>query len=103
MAVVVSKEARRDLEGIRRYILEELANPEAARRIMTRLKQGVLSLEALPWRGKPLDAMISVHTEYRCLICESYCIFYVIDGENVMIVRILHQRQDCVRALLTGK
>ena len=48
----------------------------------------------------PLDALISVHTEYRYLPCENYCIFYLEDEENVLIVRILHQRQDYLRALL---
>ncbi len=101
--MIVSKEARQDLISIRQYIEEELANPDAARRIIARLKQSVLSLEAFPWKGRPLDALLSVHTEYRYLVCESYCIFYVVGAENVIVVRILHQRQDCVRALLPGK
>ncbi|MBQ6399040.1 MAG: type II toxin-antitoxin system RelE/ParE family toxin [Clostridia bacterium] len=46
-----------------------------------------------------LDALISVHTEYRYLPCENYCIFYLEDEKNVVIVRVLHQRQEYLRAL----
>ena len=43
-----------------------------------------------------------VHTAYRYLPCEHYCIFYLCSETDVLIVRILHQRQDCLRALLMG-
>ena len=42
--VIVSREARKDLEGIRAYIRDDLANPDAARRIIGELKKSVLSL-----------------------------------------------------------
>ena len=58
-----------------------------------------LSLERFPGRGRPLDALIPVHTEYRYLVCENYCIFYLYSEEDVIIIRILHQRQDSLKAL----
>lgn len=101
MQIIVSREARKDLLGIRKYIVEELLNPDAARRIIAQIRKSVLTLASFPWRGRPLDALISVHTEYRYLVCENYCIFYVIGNETIIVARILHQRQNCVRALLT--
>lgn len=98
--ITVSKEARRDLISIRDYIRDELYNEVAAKRIIAELKKTILGLEAFPARGRPLDALLSVHTEYRYLICENYCIFYLCDEQDVVIVRILHQRQDYVKALL---
>lgn len=97
--VTVSPEARRDLMGIRDYIRDELCNPSAAQRILAGLKKGVRSLETFPGRGRPLDALIPVHTEYRYLLCENYCIFYLAHDDHVVVVRILHQRQDCLKAL----
>ncbi|MDO4549523.1 MAG: type II toxin-antitoxin system RelE/ParE family toxin, partial [Clostridia bacterium] len=94
-----SKEARNDLEGIRQYIIDTLCNPDAATRIMLMLKSGVASLSEFPERGKPLDSILSVHTEYRFLVCEKYCIFYIYNGSTVEIVRIFHQMQDYMRAL----
>ena len=97
--VTLSKEAQRDLVSIRNYIRDELCNPSAAKRIIACLKQSVQSLEKFSGRGRPLDALIPVHTEYRYLVCENYCIFYIEGNDQVIVVRILHQHQDCLRAL----
>ena len=97
--VTLSKEAQRDLVSIRNYIRDELCNPGAAKRIIACLKQSVQSLEKFSGRGRPLDALIPVHTEYRYLVCENHCIFYLEGNDQVIVVRILHQRQDCLRAL----
>ena len=97
--VTVSKTARRDLIAIRQYICDELSNPQAAARIISELKKSILSLESFSGRGKPLDALIPVHTEYRYLICENYCVFYLTGSDEVTVIRVLHQRQDCLKAL----
>ena len=46
---------------------------------------------------------IAVHTEYRYLVCENYCIFYLESDDQVIVVRILYQRQDSLRALFLKK
>ena len=71
--VIVSKEARNDLVSIRDYIRDELCNPDAAQRLLAALKKSILSLEHFPGRGKPLDTLTPVHTEYRHLLCERLC------------------------------
>ena len=101
--ITVTKEARKDLEQIRNYIRDELLNPSAAQHIIQELKKSIRSLETFPGRGRPLDALIAVHTEYRYLVCENYCIFYLSNEEDVLVVRILHQRQDCLKALFLGE
>jgi plasmid stabilization system protein ParE len=97
--VNVSPSARKDLVSIHGYILNELDNAEAATRILGLLRKGIESLQSMPERGKPLDSVLSVHTEYRFLIMEQYKIFYLYDGEIVEIIRILHSLQDYMRAL----
>ncbi len=97
--IIVSKEARKDLLSINAYIREELGNPAAANRISNALKKAIAGLAPLPSRGRPLDALIRVHTEYRYLVCENYCVFYLCNETEVLIIRILHQRQDAFKAL----
>lgn len=97
--VSVSKVARQDLAGIRQYIRDELSNPQAAARIIGELKKSIQSLADFSGRGRPLDALIPVHTEYRYLVCENYCIFYLTGETEVIVIRVLHQRQDYLRAL----
>ena len=96
----ISESAAQDLTQIRDYIKDELQNPAAARRIIGEIKKSILSLSSFPLRGQPLDALISVHTEYRYLVCENYWIFYLTSESDVFIVRVLPQKQDCLRALL---
>ena len=97
--VIVSRLARNDLVHIRDYIQNELSNPDAALRIMAQLKQAMESLQTMPERGKPLDAILAVHTQYRFLVCESYRIFSLYDAQQVEVVRVLHTLQDYMRAL----
>ncbi len=97
--VIVSAAARRDLIGIRDYISDDLANPDAALRILKLLRTGIESLRDMPERGKPLDAVLSVHTDYRFLVCENYRIFYLCEGNQAEVVRVLHALQDYMRAL----
>ena len=99
--VTVSRLARRDLVGIRDYIRDELNNPDAAARILVELKAAMESLRSMPERGKPLDAVIHVHTEYRYLVCGRYRVFYLYHDDQVEIVRVLHTLQDYMRALFT--
>ena len=99
MSIIVSREARKDLVQIRQYISEELCNPDAAVRIMGLLKKSIASLSGFPGRGRPLDALIPVHTDYRYLVSENYCVFYLSNDSDLVVIRILHQRQDCLRAL----
>lgn len=100
--ITVSPEARRDLMAIRDYIADELCNPSAAVRVIGELKKRILALQTFPERGKSLDALVAVHTEYRYLVCENYCIFYLSSETDVLIIRILHQRQDCMKVLFNG-
>ena len=43
--VTLSKEAQHDLVSIRDYIRNDLCNPDAAKRIIARLKKSVQSLD----------------------------------------------------------
>ena len=101
--VIVSKEARRDLINIRNYIRDELCNPTVAGRIIHELRAATQDLQNFPNRGRPLDAMLPIHTEYRYLPCENYCIFYLVNEDDVFIIRILHQKQDTLKALFIDR
>lgn len=99
MEIIVSKAARQDLVQIRQYIAVELCNPTTAARIIHLLKESILSLTTFPERGRPLDALLSIHTEYRYSLCEHYCIFYLCSDGKMTVVRILHQRQNDLQIL----
>jgi len=97
--VTLSHQARRDLHAIHDYIQDELLNPDAAVNIMRALREHIESLANMPERGIPLDTVLSIHTDFRFLVCKNYRIFYLTDGATVEVVRILHSLQDYMRAL----
>ena len=88
--VIVSKQARDDLIDIHDYIYNVLENPDAAHRILGMLKRGIESLSKMPLRGKPLNVILTVNSEYRFLVCERYRIFYLFNNDKIEVVRILH-------------
>ena len=70
--VIVTKPAQKDLVDIRAYIRDELCNPSAAKRIISELKKSISALSSFSGRGRPLDALIPVHTDYRySVVCSS--------------------------------
>ncbi len=97
--IIVSPEARNDLSNIHHYIKVEHQSPESASRIMSSLKKTILSLSCFPERGTPLNTILSVNTDFRFLMCGRYRVFYLIDGHLIEVIRILHTRQDFMRAL----
>ncbi len=97
--VTISREASKDLIHIRDYIRDELSNPDAAVRVIRMLRQNIEKLSDSPEHGKPLDAILPVHTEFRVFLCEHYRIFYLFSNNKVEVVRILHTLQDYMRAL----
>lgn len=64
---------------------------------------GVKALGQFSGCNRPLDALIPVHTEYGYLECEGLCIFYLENSDNVVIVRILLERNGCLATLFYGE
>lgn len=98
-SIIISKEARQDLLSIHAYIRDDLANPEAARETMKGLKSCIHTLSHMPERGKPLDAVLPLHTDFRFLVHQKYKVFYLFDGNKVEVLRILHTLQNHLQAL----
>ncbi len=97
--ITVAPKAREDLLSINAYISDELSNPDAATKLMQEMKSRIASLAEMPERGATLDSVIPLKTGFRFLVCGSYKIFYVCSHEQVEVLRILHDRQNYMKAL----
>jgi len=85
--VVWAFSALADLEDIRRYI--GTFNPQAAQGIAGRMIAVRNSLIDLPNRGRPV-----LGTELREIaVVYPYIIRYRVDGDRVLILRVLHGRR----------
>jgi len=84
--------AKRDFMDVVNYL--NTLSAEAALRYYDLLVQKIGSLSQMPERcpyvrNNPLKAK-----GYRCLVVESYLVFYVVKGDTVQIRRILYGKRN---------
>ena len=92
-----------DLQEIKEYITDELCNPTAANRIITKIIKDYSLIETSPRLGPSLSSIIHIDTDYRFLVSGKYIIFYKTEGEYVSIYRILYGARDYMKILFSDK
>lgn len=92
-----------DLQEIKEYITDELCNPTAANRIITKIIKDYSLLETSPLLGPSLSTVIHIDTDYRFWVSGKYIIFYKTEGEYVSIYRILYGARDYMKILFSDK
>ena len=95
-------EALRDLEEIRDFISEDLANLPAANNTVSGILDNIKILASFPEIGSPLSAIVNIETNYRFLVCGHYMTFYRFEGGTVYVIRILYGRRNYME-ILFGK
>jgi len=84
-------EAILDLERLHSFLLG--LNPEAAARAGERILSAAYALESTPGLGRPVE-----DEEYRELVipfgASGYVIRYRVEGEEVVIARVWHSREQ---------
>ena len=101
--LIVSPLARADMREIGDYISQKLRNPDAALRLIRRLREAMLPLREFPESGTPLLAGGKQSAPYRYLVCGSYLIFYHTVGDAVHIDRVLYGRRDYMAILFSDQ
>ena len=90
----LTEQARQDLREIYEYIAFALLEPEIARKVRKRITDKLYSLKETP-------EMYAVYQEepwksrgLRRINIENYSGFYLIEGKNVQVIRILYSGRD---------
>lgn len=99
MKLQINPEVIEDIAEIKRYIREDLCNPDAADRIAQKIVSAYKELKTSPFIGAPLDSVLEVKTDYRFLVCGNYLIFYKIKDDTISIYRVMNGRRDYCRQL----
>lgn len=86
-----------DILAIKAYIAED--NPVAAMQMGTTIYSRIDGLTDFPGIGTSLRTKTNIKTDYRFLVCNSYLIFYKIEGEFVSVYRVLNGVQDYLAIL----
>ena len=95
----ISPQAKNDLAEIKDYISQELCNPQAALKLVSKITKKVRGLSEHPGIGAPLSSVVDIQTDYRFLVCANHLIFYRYEDGIVFVSRILYFRRDYMRIL----
>ena len=90
MEIAWSRAADRDLARIYAYL--EPLSLRAARGFLRRLFKAIDVLAEMPRMGTVAE--LGMEREYRQLVVEHYKIFYYVEEEQLVIVRVWDTRQD---------
>ncbi|WP_088187807.1 type II toxin-antitoxin system RelE/ParE family toxin [Desulfosporosinus sp. FKA] len=96
--VEFSPKALEDLQKIKTYIIESFG-VDTAQKALAKIIGSVRRLEEYPALGVDLGKMIDFPTEYMYIFIERNYVFYRIEDNRVLIVRILNERQDFMQIL----
>ena len=94
MAHRLSPEAEADLDQIWDYITKESGSPAAAKRVVTSITDRFFLLATHPALGRRRD---DLRPGLRSFVVGSYIILYIIQSDDVLIVRVFHSRRDIKR------
>jgi toxin ParE1/3/4 len=89
MRIVLSDKARDDLLRVFQYLDER--SPVAANDFIGRIDENFKNLARFPFIGRERSHLAP---GLRCLIVGLHLIFYTIDGDDIVIVRVIDGRMD---------
>jgi toxin ParE1/3/4 len=90
MHLALSRGARRDLKNIARYSEREWGAPRKTQ-YMAAIRERLAALLHRPAIGATRE---DLGLDYRCVPVGRHVIFYRIASDDVLVVRVLHQRMD---------
>lgn len=99
--VIITGLARENLLDIKKYIKYELQLPNAADKLIQRIKNGIDSLNIMPERNPLCNKPKWYKRGLRKLIIGKYIVFYVavVRTHEVLVITVLNGTQDIHRKL----
>jgi len=99
-AVLWADVARKDLEEIANYIVEE-RGVDAALRVVGRIEDRCSSLITMPKRGVVVPELRDIgFFQYRQITEKPWRVFYRVQGETVFVVAVVDARRDIFSFLM---
>jgi toxin ParE1/3/4 len=92
MAHRVAPRAERDLDDIWYYVAKESGSVEIANRLIDSITDRFFLLGGFPYLGRSRDEDFGFGC--RSFPVGEYIIVYVVDGEDVLILRVAHGRRE---------
>lgn len=91
--------AEKDLDDIIDYIARDLSAPQAASDLIDRIQSAVEHICDFPFSRPLLKNRVLRKKGYRLLIVDRFNLFYVVEGNVLVIRRVMHGSRDYVNLL----
>ncbi|MEI6521798.1 MAG: type II toxin-antitoxin system RelE/ParE family toxin [bacterium] len=94
--ILITEPAAEDLHKIADYIAKELLEPDTAIKLITKIKDAVMSLVEMPTRNMTVSDELLAAQGIRRLIVDNYIVFYVVteNDNTVTIIRVLYGKRQ---------
>lgn len=99
--IEITEPAEKDLYEIGAYLSKELLEPETAKKVISKIAEGINSLEDMLLRNAlVLDERLA-YKGIRKIMVYNYIVFYIVteSSKTVTIIRILYGRRDWINLL----
>lgn len=97
--VEITDEALLDMEKLYNYIASNLSAPENAVGQYNRIADEILKLDYFPERFKEIEMELERAKGLRRMVVDNYSVFYVINGNRVVVTDILYSATDITKRL----
>ena len=92
--VQITDKALVDMEAIYNYIVIQLQAPENAMGQYNRIAKAIEELNMFPERVRIMESEREHTMGIRQFVVDNYSIFYVIEDERVIVMRVLYSASD---------
>ena len=92
--VKITGKALADMEAIYDYIADELLNPDAAMGQYNRIADAIESLKVFPERCRLFDSKPEHDLGMRQIPVDNYTAIYVVQDDDVVVLRVLYSASD---------
>ncbi|MEM9409865.1 MAG: type II toxin-antitoxin system RelE/ParE family toxin [Planctomycetota bacterium] len=94
MQLTFSQLALQDLDRTWIYLAIEAENPDAADRVVLKIRDTILLLPTFPNLGRECLEIQDRIPFLRCITVDGFIVYYRLDGDSVAIGRIVHSRRN---------
>ena len=92
--VEITNEALADMEQLYNHIAYILQAPENAMNQYNRIADAILTLDTMAERIRIMESEPERSKEMRRLLVDNYSVFFVIQGDKVIVIDVLYSASD---------
>ena len=98
-AIQITDKALADMEAIYSYVANELQAPENAMGQYNRIAEAIQKLDVFPERVRIMKSEPEHTMGVRKPSIDNFSVFYVIEGDKVVVTRVLYSASDIGKRL----